>query len=312
MQVNARTFQLLTAVRQTTLNMLNGGNGGITLPTPSDLHQHIMAVRDRDRTRYGKSYIAPSNVEEMVTRLVDADLLSWDDGGLALSPKASVMVDSLDTGGVNPFEDRFFDDYKEQVALAALTYLHGLNPEPPTMASICAVAQMSDHSLRRGLMTLKDKGEVEVLTDSRLHSYQLTVPPMLTLDEEPSVDEILGLDGDDGPITVADLDAAANIAVAATVRHPEATSDIVVDDGAAPEEAVETEAAPAVDTPEEVPEEELEAGVERLQANIAWLRVPQDIQNSFALRAKVMGLSLTVYLKRLDEAQALKLREALL
>jgi hypothetical protein len=320
MQINARTFQILSAVRQASLQLLTSDDGAaMTLPTPTDLHKVIMDKRDRDRRRYGKAYMAPSAVEEAVTRLVDADLLSWDGNGLVLLPKASVMVDVLDGGGVDAFEDNFFENYKEQVARAALAYLYGMNPEP-TMNALCEVVAMSDHSLRRGLMSLKDKKEITVDTSSRLHTYSLTVAPPIEeeeVDEDASAEDILGL-SDDGPITVQDLNAAASLVGdqdgwEAPVVAPE-VKEAPVAVQAAPSVPLDVIPASLEADDDEVAEDIQEAGdgLEHLQANLDWIRVPQAIQTSFAVRAKAMGLSLTVYLDRLDKMQARKLRDVLL
>lgn len=316
MQINARTFQILSAVRQASL-LLNASDDDneMTLPTPTDLHKVIMDKRDRDRGRYGKAYMAPSAVEETVTRLVDADLLSWDGSGLVLLPKASVMVDVLDGGEVDAFEDHFFTDYKEQVTRAALAYLYDMNPDP-TMNALCEVVAMSDHSLRRGLMILKDKGEITVDTTSRLHTYSLTVAPLIEEDDDDaSAEDILGL-SDDGPITVQDLNAAAALV------GDQGEQEAIVVATEVQEAPVAVQEAPDVplDIPPSLDEEDGEAediqedgdGLEHLQANLDWLRVPQAIQTSFAVRAKAMGLSLTVYLDRLDKMQAQKLRDVLL
>ncbi len=296
MQVNARTFQILAAVRQATVSLSPDGTSGLELPTPGDLHAHVLKVRDMDRNRYGKAYMSPSFVEESVTRLVDADLLQWAGQGLVLSPKASVMVDALDAGEVDPFEDQFFDDYKEQVALSALTYLWGITDTPPQMTSLCDITQMSDQSLRRGLTALKDKGKIEVLTETRLHVYKLLTIPAREDEDEPSVDEILGLNDNDGPITVADLDLAAQLTVGDTVIPASPKNAVVVDEGAA-------ELTEGTEEPLEL---------EHLSANLEWIRVPSEIQRDFISRARASGMTLTEFMTSLNDLQQNSMRSFLL
>ena len=151
MAVNARTFQILYIVRQRAVADQTTSSGEIS--------EFIADRRKSAPESYGKAYIAPSALTQMLQRMTTVEhLLTVDDGVYEFTPQGSQMADLL--VDVDACSDLFIDSYKEAVCLAVLQQRQRLGQPPANPREVAAIANISLDSARRGLTALAEHDKI--------------------------------------------------------------------------------------------------------------------------------------------------------
>ena len=146
MAVNARTFQVLSIIRERALADLT--------TTQEDISEFIANHRKISPVNYNRAYISPSALASILDRMAGPDdlLSQGTKNEFWMSPMGSQMADLLvDIDGCS---NLFIDNYKKMVCYAALQQRSRLGQGAATPNDIADATGLSGDSVRRGLSDL--------------------------------------------------------------------------------------------------------------------------------------------------------------
>jgi hypothetical protein len=178
MAINARTFQILYIIRERAVADL--------ATTAKHVSAFIMGRRKDAPGIYGRAYIAPGAVQQILNRMTTGEgLLTLEDDEYLFTAKGSLMADLL--AELDACSDRFIDNYKELVSLAVLQQRQRLAQGAANPREVATIANISLDSARRGLSDLADKGTVIEDRTHRTPTYKLPVVVVPVGPSDPAV-----------------------------------------------------------------------------------------------------------------------------
>jgi len=342
MAVNARTFQVLSIIRERALADLT--------TTQEDISESIANHRKISPGNYNRAYISPSALVSILDRMVGPDdLLSHgEENDYWLTPMGSQMADLL--VNIDGCSNLFIDNYKKMVCYAALQQHSRLGLGPATPSDIANATGLSGDSVRRGLSDLVQDNQVEEDRSGRPNLYTLpsgaddgSTPEKAQVSEEDIEDAArkgynLGKKVDDDPTTNIIAETLAEIAAgedecwvptkdAPLLAHdpldhlPRTLSQLL--ESNPPTNAYESFWDPkpfaTVEQPAEETEfekhldiaEETEFDTFPTRIGEAWFEVPFETRESLYAQATASGMTLPDFLDTLVHSHETKIREVL-
>jgi len=311
MSVNARTYQVIHAIRKL---VLAGKNTSQT-----DIGDYFRDAKNADKENFGRAYLSPSTLQGILIRLVAEDeYLSYYNSVYHLTPGGSILADMLDKIDEDTNSNGFILNYKSYVVRS---YLASLNVAKPvvTPQNVAEGTGLSRDSARRGLSELLMEGFVKrngplyrVTTEFATDEIDLPEDALSVLlenlDESPLMPEIPEIMSN--PTTLGDLLGLAETTKPSPLiacPKPGISNPILTEQESQTTETTE-------DAPDEMDEcvEGLNGGSEKWSAVTEWSAVPVYLQLRFIARADAMAMTLDEYMEALDDFYVAKALEVFL
>jgi len=323
MAASARTFQILYISR-----CLYRTGKAVTEESIADF---IAEKRALDPVTYSKAYVSPSKIEKSLHRMVESEGLfkrtphSAPDSNLGLADGYVLTLEGSRradlVNNIDACTTEFIENYKEKICRAALWLRNEQGAPQTSIRQMATMAGMSQDTVRRGLLTLKEKGFC--IADKS------TQPTLYTLTQEGIAIEFLEdlFPGADAGIEYGEsADTLTNPLSKVLAEFDE--SDLMAPEGpVAP--LFDTEGADIADVRSavditmqfhagdsivipETKENQTSEDPQVPEPDDEWGSVNKDVREGHFIRAKACGMSLNDYFDLLNHTHERLLRRAVM